>query len=35
MVDNMLNKVIDLILECIFMLMVLIMSVLGTVVFGL
>jgi len=31
----MLNKVIDLILECIFMLMVLIMSVLGTVVFGL
>jgi len=31
----MFNKVVDFILDCIFMLMVLIMSVLGTVVLGL
>ena len=32
--ENMFDKVVDLVLDCIFMLMVLIMSVLGTVVLG-
>ena len=34
-VRNMFNTIVDLILDCIFMILVLIMSVLGTVVFGL
>jgi hypothetical protein len=34
-VGNMFNTIVDFILDCVFMIMVLIMSVLGTVVFGL
>lgn len=33
--ENMFDTIVDVILDCIFMIMVLIMSVLGTVVFGL